>query len=148
MHFWSPFSAFLFYHKQSQYVSELDNIDIINPKGLVESPGATIDGTYAVPLTLNKPTMPPPIADEIIAVANTNLLENIKGYADSTKVPNPIFIKNPGTAIDLSSFLIGKRILAKLIPAEHITNPTISIEPKKLEPVDSISNKTIGKIAA
>jgi len=47
-----------------------------------------------------------------------------------------------------SLFSRGAIILASVIPADTMTKPVISIAPKKLYPVCSISNKTIGRIAA
>ena len=60
---------------------------------------------HAVPCTSNKPTAMPDNAAEIMAPPKTILSENIMDM-QPTKVPNPIFIKNPGAAIADSLFVL------------------------------------------
>ena len=110
--------------------------------------GAIKVGTYAVHFTPNAPTNAPEMAADRMPLAKTFLLENMNGYAASTKVPKNRLMQSPGTDAATSPFALGFTIFAKRIPAQPSTRPHISIAPRKELPVVSISNNTIGRIAA
>ena len=114
----------------------------------VDISGATKKGTYAVHFTFKKPISIPDRVAEHITAPKTFLSANIKGYEASANVPKARLIIKLGIHAIRSLFCFGKTIFARFKPAVTIMSPQRSIAPRKLNPVDSISRRIMGRIAA
>ena len=87
-------------------------ITIANPLPSFARVGAINVGTYAVHFTPKAPTKAPEMVADKIPLAKTFLLENINGYAASTKVPKNILMQSPGTDAATSPLALGFTIFA------------------------------------